>query len=252
MIRENNLVKAYAARANNTYSLLNTPIFSSCSKQDWEIIQRFTKFRSLKAQEVLFWQNDACHAFYYLVDGYLKLCRRNHKTERVVGFVEPGQIFAESAVFAGDGYPYTAVALEDLELIAVQAYPFARFAQSRPQLTCRFIGHVSRCFHQQLWENEHLATQSAEQKVAAYLLNQCGQNSRENMALRVPKRRIDLASLLTMTPETLCRTLKRFKNANWIKEQSGYITLTDPRALNALLGSEAVVNFRFEDASRRQ
>ena len=72
------------------------------------------------------------------------------------------------------------------------------------------------------------------------------------MVLRGPRRRIDLASLLTMTPETLCRILKRFKNANWIKEQAGYITIIDPRALNALLRSEAVVNIRIEDTSRSQ
>ena len=229
-------MNAYPFSPINTNLLFRNPIFSGCSEQEWETIKRFIRYRSLKAQEVLFWQNDSCNAFYFLIDGYVKLCRRYHKTERVVGFVEAGQIFGESAVFAGDGYPYTAIALEDLELVAIQAYPFARYAQSRPQLASRFIGHISRCLHQQLQEKEDLAVQSADQKLAAYLLQECGGATSDKLVRRLPRRRIDLASLLSMTPETLSRTLRRFKNSNWIKEQTnGFITIIDPVALSSLL-----------------
>lgn len=123
--------------------LLNTPLFSICPAQDWEAIKRFTRHRSLMAQEVLFWQNDACEAFYCLLTGHFKLCCRNQQIKRIVGFVEPGQMFAESAVYAGDGYPYTAVATEDSELIVIQAYPFTRYLYSHPQLSSRFLTHIS-------------------------------------------------------------------------------------------------------------
>ncbi|MEN8130529.1 MAG: Crp/Fnr family transcriptional regulator [Pseudomonadota bacterium] len=215
--------------------LLNTPLFSICSAQDWEAIKRFTRHRSLMSQEVLFWQNDACEAFYYLLTGHFKLCRRNQQTKHIIGFVEPGQMFAESAVYAGDGYPYTAVATEDAELIVIQAYPFTRFLNSHPQLASRFLAHISRLLHHQLNERERLNMQSAEQKIAAYLLTPCKENKMEKPVCRLPARRIDLANMLLMTPETLSRTLKRFKDTHMIEEQQGQIMVTDPTALRSLL-----------------
>jgi CRP/FNR family transcriptional regulator len=186
------------------------------------------------SQEVLFWQDDPCEAFYFLITGHVKLCRRNQRTERVIGFVEPGQMFAESAVYAGDGYPYTAVTTEDSEIIIIQAYPFTRFLYSHPPLASRFLTHISRCLHQQFHERERMNMQSAEQKVAAYLLSQCGSNCTEQSISRLPGRRIDLANLLAMTPETLSRTIKRFKDTQLIEEQQGYITVVNPSALQSL------------------
>ncbi len=220
---------------NNIDLLLNTPLFSICSAQDRELIRRFIRHRSLMSQEVLFWQNDACEAFYFLLKGYIKLCRRVRHRERILGFVEPGQIFAESAVYAGSGYPYTGVATEDSELIVIQAYPFTRFLYSRPQLTSRFIAHISNCLHRQLHDREQLNTHNAEQRVAAYLLAPYEGLKAENPVQRLPGRRLDLANLLSMTPETLSRILKRFKDAHWIEQRCDEITVIDPMALRSLL-----------------
>lgn len=187
------------------------------------------------SQEVLFWQNDACEAFYYLLVGHFKLCRRNQQTKRIIGFVEPGQMFAESAVYGGDGYPYSAVATEDSELIVIQAYPFTRFLYSHPQLTSKFLSHLSRLLHHQLDEREQLNMHSAEQKVAAYLLAPYQGDNMGESACHLPARRIDLANMLLMTPETLSRTLKRFKDTHMIEEQRGQIMVTDPTALRSLL-----------------
>ncbi len=228
-------MNAYPYRSQDADRLLSTHLFSACSPRDWEVIRRFTSHRTLKSQEVLFWQNDACHAFYYLIDGCIKLCRRNQQAERVVNFVEGGEIFAESAVFAGEGYPYSAVALEDSELIAIQAYPFVRFAQSHPTLPARLISHMSRCLHRQYREREHLVMQSAAQKVAAYLLDRCNGSNAAEIVCRLPKRRIDLANLLSMTPETLSRTLKRFKDIRWIQGDGCNITVAEPSRLRELL-----------------
>lgn len=220
---------------NNVDLLLNTPLFSICSAQDRELIRRFIRYRNLMSQEVLFWQHDACEAFYFLLKGYIKLCYRLRQTERILGFVEPGQIFAESAVYAGSGYPYTGVATEDSELIVIQAYPFTRFLYSRPQLASRFIAHISHCLHRQLQEREQSNAHNAEQRVAAYLLAPCAGPNSEITVRRLPGRRLDLANLLTMTPETLSRTLKRFKEAHLIELHGDEITVIDPPALRALL-----------------
>ncbi len=228
-------MKANPYRSQDADRLLSTHIFSACSPRDWEVIRRFTSHRTLKCQEVLFWQYDACHAFYYLIEGCIKLCRRNQQVERVVNLVQGEEIFAESAVFAGEGYPFTAVALEDSELIAIQAYPFVRFAQSHPTLPARLISHMSRCLHKQYREREHLVRQSAEQKVAAYLLDRCNGSNAAEIVCRLPKRRIDLANLLSMTPETLSRTLKRFKDIRWIQGDGCNITVAEPSRLRELL-----------------
>ena len=228
-------MNAYFWSVTNVDLLLNAPLFSICSVQDRELIRRFTRHRNLMSQEVLFWQNDACEAFYFLLKGYVKLCRRFHHKERILGFVEPGQLFAESAVYAGSGYPYTGVAIEDSELIVIQAYPFTRFLYSRPQLASRFITHISNCLHRQLQERDQSKKHNAQQRVAAYLLAPWSGLNTETPVRRLPGRRLDLANLLTMTPETLSRILKRFKDARWIEQRGDEISVVDPMALRSVL-----------------
>ncbi len=208
------------------------PLFSGCSDTEWRALRAILSWRNLRAGEILFHQGEPCSAFYYLVEGNIKLCLRSRDSERVMEFVASGGTFGESALFAGEGYPLTAVALEDSEVLAFPAFPFVRLAQTHPNLALRIVGQVSRLYHQQLHKNARMALQSADQRVAAYLLDHCEDGLPEP---RLPKRRRDLANLLNITPETLCRVIRRFKGRHWIRCNNEQIVITDTEGLRSML-----------------
>lgn len=208
------------------------PLFSGCSDKEWRALHAILSWRNLLAGEILFHQGEPCGAFYFLVAGHIKLCLRSRDSERVMEFVVSGGTFGESALFAGEGYPLTAVALEDSEVLAFPAFPFVRLAQTHPNLALRIVGQVSRRYHRQLHKNAQMALQSADQRVASYLLDHCEEGLPEP---RLPRRRRDLANLLNLTPETLCRVIRRFKARRWIRCDHERIVITDSEGLRSML-----------------
>lgn len=219
--------------------LSHIPILSGCPTHELESIGGFSSVRNLDSQQVLFWQDEPCLAIYYVISGQIKLSRRSAQSEVVLDMVEEGQGFAECAVYAGNGYPYTAAATTDSELVAIQAYPFVRFTQSHPKLASRVLGHISRSLQDQLFDRESLILHNAEQRVARYLLSHCDDDKDAACVRCIPKRRSDLASLLAMTPETLCRILKRFEKAQWIAERNGSLIIEDSTGLRKIMQSAA-------------
>ena len=209
-------------------------LFSGCSEAEWRAIEAIVTERTVYAGEILFHQGESCAAFYYLVEGTVKLCLRLARGERVIEFVSAGNPLGESALFAGEGYPVTAVAIEDSKTLSFPAFPFLRLAQTYPNLALRVLGRVSRQYHRQLNRQVQMVEQSADQKVASYLLDHCIENSYPYCA-ELPPRRIDLANLLNITPETLCRVVKRFKESEWIECKGNRAILRNPRALRNTL-----------------
>lgn len=209
-------------------------LFSGCSEQEWCAIEEIVTERTLYSGEILFYQGEPCAAFYFLLSGTVKLALRSRRGERVIGFAGSGNALGESALFAGEGYPVSAVAVDDSRTLVFPAFPFLRLAQTYPNLALRVLGHVSRQYHQQLNRQVHLVEQNADQRLASYLLGHCVEDT-YSCIVRLPPRRMDLANLLNITPETLCRVMRRFKRSEWIACEGNKVTLRDPEALQSIL-----------------
>lgn len=216
-------------------------LFSGCSEAEWRALEAIVTERTVYAGEILFHQGESCAAFYYLIEGAVKLCLRSTRGERVIEFLSAGSPLGESALFAGEGYPLTAVALEDSKTLAFPAFPFLRLAQTYPNLALRVLGHVSRQYHGQLSRQVQMIEQSADQKVASYLLDHRIEGSCP-LCVTLPPRRIDLANLLNITPETLCRVVKRFRESGWVECKGNRAVLRDLQALYTVLQGQGAVS----------
>ena len=227
----------YPNQKHELESLRRSALFSACSDEELIDILRFTDRRHLQANQILVYQDEACSAFFQVTHGYVKLYRTTGCGERVMGFAESGDTFAEAAVFCGEGYPYSAVALEDTEVLAFQAFPLSRFIQQSPLFSSAFIACLSRHLRHQTIQQACAAAFNADQRLASFLLGgpEAASAEETDSARRLPGRRRDLANLLAMTPETLCRVMGRFRRSGWIEENSGYVTITAREQLHSLL-----------------
>ncbi len=210
------------------------PLFSGCSPREWQGLEQIMAPQFVEAGEILFRQGEPCSAFYAVVHGMLKLRLEEPGIRRVVGFVQQGGTCGESAVFSGEGYAVTAVAVCDCELVAIPAFPFLRLTQRFPNLALRMLGWISQRYHAHLRNSTRLAMQNADQRVAAWLLHHAAPRAG---ALRVilPPRRIDLANLLCITPETLCRIMKRLRTQGLVSVEGDIVHVVKPEGLQAII-----------------
>jgi CRP/FNR family transcriptional regulator len=188
--------------------------------------------RWLGAKKTLYNQGQPGSSVFVLIEGSMKLVRRTGGArEHVVRLIRPGEVLAETVLFSSNGYPATAVALENSRLLEVDARQFAVSLRENPLLAWNVMERLGKRIEELQAQTELLATHTAEQKVAAYLVHRYRALSPSDAVVTRSCRRSDLASLLALAPETLCRVITEFKRRGWIRSESGRIVITDPKGL---------------------
>ncbi len=224
-------------RLNPAYiqALQEAPLFADFTLEEVNNLGRFCCYQVLPPRTALFQQAEACSNFYLLLSGFVELyLEYDQQHRKTVEFIAPGQTFAEAAMFSGQGYPVSAMTLQESELLAINSMKFIQFLKNRPQLNWRLLSNLSRRLHQLVGQIAALSLLNAEQRVIAYLLEHCNEE-RDCSVSHLPHRRAELASRLGLSMETLCRVLSQLKKQDLIETQQSQIKLLQPQALRKRL-----------------
>ena len=225
-------VSELAPAADVRAALETSPLLRGLDEDLLAALLPFSALRRVPARGTLYRQGEPGEAIFILTDGSMKLTRRTGSArEHVVRLIRPGEVLAESALFSDKVYAATAVALEDSRLLAVDARRFVVLLQRDPHLAWNVLQRLGKRIEELQTQTELLATHTAEQKVAAYLMHHYRALSPCDAVVASSCRRSDLASLLALAPETLCRVITEFKRRGWIRSENGRILVVDAKAL---------------------
>lgn len=228
---------------NFEQSFCNNLAFQAGTPRDVEAIVRFSSPRHAPARDTLFRQGEPCTHLYLLCAGSIKLLRRHPGgRETIIDFVEPGEIFFEPSLFSASGHPLSAEVLNCSRLLEIRADALLQYLQSHPHLARSFEQAISSKVNALIAHIEQLATFTAEQRIAAFLLEQRRASAAERELLngRAP-RQTDLARMLAVSPETLCRLIGKFKQRGWVSTKKGCIEVRDAASLHTVLGGQVPV-----------
>jgi CRP/FNR family transcriptional regulator len=214
--------------------LTRVEAFAGLPDTELKALARFTRERRAAARERLFSRGESCTCLFALVEGSAKLIRRSDDGETVMALLSPGSLLGESALFSGSGHDCDAVTLAESSLLCLKALPLLRHLQDSPRTTQCLLGHMARRIDGLLTRVERQARFSAEQTVAAFLLDHCNAKGVLSHAGADCERR-DLSALLDLRPETLSRALSRFRREGWLSERSDGCTVVNRSALAARL-----------------
>lgn len=221
-----------AAEADVRSALEASPLFRGLGEESLAGLVPFITLHRLRARDTLYTQGDPGEAIFLLMEGSMKLTRRSGGArEHVVRLIRPGEVLAESVLFSDKLYAATAVALEECRLLAVDARRFAAQLRRDPHLAWNVLERLGKRIEELQSQTELLATHTAEQKVASYLMDRYRALSPCDAVVASSCRRSDLASLLALAPETLCRVITEFKRRGWIRSENGRILVVDAEAL---------------------
>jgi CRP/FNR family cyclic AMP-dependent transcriptional regulator len=210
-----------------------SPLFRGLDEDSLTGLVPFSALHRLRVRDTLYAQGQAGEAIFLLMEGSMKLSRRTGGArEHVVRLIRPGEVLAESVLFDDRVYAATAVALEDCRVLAIDARRFAEHLRRDPHLAWNVLERLGKRIEELQSQTELLATHTAEQKVAAYLMERYRALSPADAVVASSCRRSDLASLLALAPETLCRVITEFKRRGWIRSENGRILVIDAEALS--------------------
>lgn len=217
-------------------TLADLPLLSQLTEEQRSAVIDAGHEKTLERGEVLFHENDPAEALYAVVSGQLKLVRYSPKgRELLLHLVNPGQTFAEAALFAAGTYPATAEVMQACRLWCLPRASLLELLGASPDLGVAMLGSIS-LWTRKLASKLELHTQRrVEERVAIYLLSRAGSRQLE------PGDRIELAEPRNLiaaqcgtAPEVLSRTFRRLEEDGVLEAAPRHVTITNPESLRAL------------------
>lgn len=176
-------------------------------------IEKFTTEHTISKDNIVFYEGDDSKYLYLLASGIIKLYKTssNHK-EIVLKYFHENELIGEVANFEQIPYPATAKAYTDVEIIKIDFEKLKGIIYSNPELS--FIIQTSlikKIKNLETIISTNLVLDSRE-RVAKYIYNHT-----DNF---FTTKNILIAEILSVSPETLSRILKFFKDHDIIDVKS--------------------------------
>lgn len=191
----------------------------------------------LGSGQLLFHAGEEFHGVYAVTSGAIKTyATLDKEQEQVVDFHFPGDTVGLDAVDRST-YTYDARALTETLVCRIDvAHAHVSDEQYRD-----FQSEMIRAMGEQLRHEQSLSIllrkQNAEQRIATFLLSLAGPPvwaGAQEVDLKLPMSRKDIANYLGIAVETLCRLFKRLQDEDLISSQGRQVRLVNVPALSAL------------------
>jgi CRP/FNR family transcriptional regulator len=203
-------------------------LFTRLDEGQLERLAGVAQPRRLAADETLFLQGDEATAFFLLAEGRLKVFKllRDGRTA-TVRHVEPGQTFAEAALFH-EVYPSSTETLTECLVYRFDKEQTLALLVAEPQLSVNLLAAMAHLLGLLNRRVEELLL-PVPARLARYLLARADEQlepartGRDEgprdvpRVIRLPVSKRELAARLGTVPETLSRTFDRFKRAQVIR-----------------------------------
>jgi CRP-like cAMP-binding protein len=194
--------------------LKRAPLFGNLGDDDLGRLAGVAQRLRRPAETLLFSQGQPGEAFFLLVDGSVKVFKRlRDGRTATIRHVRPGETFAESVLFH-DRYPSNCQTMTDSELVRFPTGGFRELLLAHPELAVTLLGqmaHLTVMLNQRV-EELLLPVQA---RLARYLIGLCDDQGSRRCTLPTSKK--ELAARLGTVPETLSRTLDRFKRSGLLR-----------------------------------
>ena len=187
--------------------------------------------------EFLFHTGDTFHGVYAVKEGCIKTFSLSPQgKECVSGFALPGELVGLESIRAPH-YASTAIALEESLVCWLPLRQLESLAERLPRFQEQLLHTLANHLAQQQQQFVLPARQTAEARLAAFLLNLAERYARRGLAgqrFRLPMLRMDIANFLGMSMETVSRTLKHFQAEGRLHATGKHIHLLDLPGLQAI------------------
>lgn len=169
--------------------------------------------------------------------GNVKIARTNLAgQEHVIRVLGPGDFIGESAFLTGKRPDHAAIALERSELCVFHHADLSRLVKKHPSIGLRMLQGVSQRLDDTEARLASVISGDVGSRLADYLLSLPAKpGPQESIEVALPLAKKDIASLLSTTPESLSRHLRKLTDSGVISQGSqAQITITDVNALSAM------------------
>ena len=189
--------------------LKNIVLFNDLDDKTIDIIANFTVETKLKKDNIIFYEGDDSNYLYLLISGIVKLYKvSTNDKEIILKYFHPGELIAEVANYEHMPYPATAKAFTDITILKIDFKKLKKIIYTNTDLMFKIQSSlIKKIRNLEQVISTHLVL-DAKERIAKYIY--------DNPEDFFKTKKIEIAEILNITPETLSRILRIFKNDNMI------------------------------------
>jgi CRP/FNR family transcriptional regulator, dissimilatory nitrate respiration regulator len=223
-------------------ALERMPLFHGLPKEQITKLTRIVAERNSMQGEIVFSEGDEAKGFYILLGGRVKVFKLSPEgKEQILHIIEPGEPFAEVAMFAGSTYPAHAETLKESKLIFFPRGAFENLIKKDPDLAMNMLAILSQRLKYFSRLVEDLSLKEVPQRLAAYLLY-LSDSRQDAPLLHLGISKGQLASLLGTIPETLSRILNKMVAQGFIEVRGRQVKILKRDDVAVLASGERLLN----------
>jgi CRP-like cAMP-binding protein len=133
------------------------------------------------------------------------------------------------------GYPVNATALSDSNVLRINAEVFTSILHASPKTCIKVMACLSLRLHKLMNEIDRLSLHNATYRLVSYLLEDVPIDAQEYIEINLVVPKHVVASRISVTPETLSRTLKKLCKDGLLEVHDRHIVLLNPAKLRRLV-----------------
>jgi len=185
--------------------------------------------------EILFMQGQPSSCLFAVVDGMVKICTHNADgREQIVGLSSPQSLLVGLQSMNDERYAYSAIAASNVKACKVNHRTLLDRVRHRGDLAMRLIGAMNAQLAHSRALMEVLGHKCASSKIASFILLMTPKAKNGNGGFSLPFSRLEIASLLGLSEETVCRLMANMKREGAIHAPRGHIEIRDWDRLHAI------------------
>jgi len=193
-------------------------LFESLNEEEIKDIENISTIIKLNKDNILFYEGDESKYLYILLSGEIKLYKvMPQDRELVLKYFYNNEIIAEVANFEEIAYPATAQATKECEVLRIDFASFKKQILNNTELSFMIMKSLIKKIRNLENVVSMNLVQDTKQRVASYIY--------KNSDSFFKTKNIKIAETLNMSPETLSRILRVFKDEKIIDTKNKTIDI---------------------------
>ncbi len=203
------------------------------------VIEDCTHVVEFDHSEVLFMQGQPSSNLYALTDGMVKICSNTADgREQIVGLSCPSNLLVGLQSINDDRYAYTAVAATPVKACRINHHAMLARVREQGNIAVRLIEAINSQLAHSRALMEVMGHRCAASKIAAFILlmtpKATNGNGTCNCNVEMPFSRVEMAGLLGLSEETVCRSMAMMKRMGAVYAPRGRVEIRDWDRLHAI------------------
>lgn len=216
-------------------------LFAGLEPAQLQRVLETARLEPLDNGQLLFSRGQPARHFYLVLEGQINLAVSSRSgEEKIVDILGPGNSFAEAVMFMeATVYPLSAVAAGRSAVARFVNQDYLAQLRASPDTCLRMMADLSRRLHMRIRDIEYLTLESALHRLVRLIESRLPPPGEGPCEITLAESRQELASRLSMKPETLSRILRQLSDSGAIVVQGRLLRVPDRKVLGDILDSQS-------------